>query len=132
MYPHERSLVEEMKDKPFALIGVNSDQTIERAKKAIADKKVTILDVNGSRSFAKRHIPTAIDFSKAGKELAASLPKDKGALIVAYCGGPSCGAYKRAASAAEKLGYTNVKHLSAGISGWLKAGEDTEKSEKKK
>jgi len=35
MYPHERSLVEEMKDKPFALIGVNSDQTIERAKQAI-------------------------------------------------------------------------------------------------
>jgi Thioredoxin-like len=35
MYPHERSLVEEMKNKPFALIGVNSDQTIERAKQAI-------------------------------------------------------------------------------------------------
>ena len=27
MYPHERSLVTEMKDKPFALIGVNSDGT---------------------------------------------------------------------------------------------------------
>jgi hypothetical protein len=40
MYPHERSLVEEMKDKPFALIGVNSDKTIERAKKAIADNKL--------------------------------------------------------------------------------------------
>ena len=25
MYPHERSLVEEHKDNPFALIGVNSD-----------------------------------------------------------------------------------------------------------
>ena len=25
MYPHERSLVKKMKDKPFALIGVNSD-----------------------------------------------------------------------------------------------------------
>jgi hypothetical protein len=25
MIPHERSLVEELKDKPFALIGVNSD-----------------------------------------------------------------------------------------------------------
>jgi hypothetical protein len=25
MYPHERSLVQRMKDKPFALIGVNSD-----------------------------------------------------------------------------------------------------------
>ena len=33
MYPHERSLVIEMKDKPFALIGVNSD-SLERAKKA--------------------------------------------------------------------------------------------------
>ena len=34
MYPHERSLVEEMKDEPFALIGVNSD-SVETAKKAI-------------------------------------------------------------------------------------------------
>ena len=36
MYPHERSLVAEMKDKPFALVGVNSDD-LERAKKAVAD-----------------------------------------------------------------------------------------------
>ncbi|MFT7537813.1 MAG: hypothetical protein ACI85K_003774, partial [Hyphomicrobiaceae bacterium] len=36
MYPHERSLVEEMKDKPFALIGVNSDSSVEKAKAAIA------------------------------------------------------------------------------------------------
>ncbi len=28
---------------------------------------------------------------------------------------------------AEKLGYKNVKHMSAGISGWLQAGEKTEK-----
>ncbi|MFK7741538.1 MAG: peroxiredoxin family protein [Planctomycetota bacterium] len=39
MYPHERSLVEEMKDKPFALIGVNSDD-VPRAKKAIAENKL--------------------------------------------------------------------------------------------
>jgi hypothetical protein len=26
MIPHERSLVEQMKDKPFALIGINSDR----------------------------------------------------------------------------------------------------------
>jgi len=40
MYPHERSLVEEMKDKPFALIGVNSDSTVERAKKAVAENQL--------------------------------------------------------------------------------------------
>jgi hypothetical protein len=36
MYPHERSLVEEMKGKPFALIGVNSD-SVEDAKAAIEE-----------------------------------------------------------------------------------------------
>ena len=40
MYPHERSLVEEMKDKPFALVGVNSDRTIEAAKAAIEKNKL--------------------------------------------------------------------------------------------
>ncbi len=39
MYPHERSLVEELEGKPFALIGVNSDK-LARAKKAIAEKKL--------------------------------------------------------------------------------------------
>ena len=60
---------------------------------------------------------------------AGLLPKDKGALIVAYCGGPKCNAYKAAAKAAEKLGYTNVKQFGAGISGWKKAGEPTEKGD---
>ena len=39
MYPHERSLVEEMRDKPFALIGVNSD-SLDRAKKAVEENKL--------------------------------------------------------------------------------------------
>ena len=46
------------------------------------------------------------------------LPADKNALIVAYCGGPKCGAWKKAAKAAAALGYTNIKHFSGGISGW--------------
>lgn len=39
MYPHERSLVQEMSDKPFVLIGVNSDD-LERAKKAVEQNKL--------------------------------------------------------------------------------------------
>ena len=38
MYPHERSLVIEMKDK-LALIGVNSD-SLERAKKAVKENEL--------------------------------------------------------------------------------------------
>jgi rhodanese-related sulfurtransferase len=109
-----------------AIGGEYPDISINELKAAIKDGKVTVIDVNGSAGYAKGHIPTAVDF-RATKELASVLPKDKGALVVAYCGGPSCSAYKAAAEAAEKLGYTNVKHLSAGISGWLQAGEATEK-----
>jgi hypothetical protein len=41
MYPHERSLVEKLKDKPFALLGVNSDRDREKLKKIIEEKKLT-------------------------------------------------------------------------------------------
>ena len=40
MYPHERSLVEEMKGQPFALIGVNSDPTLEKARAAVIEQKL--------------------------------------------------------------------------------------------
>lgn len=103
------------------------DISINELKTAIAEKKVTVIDVNGSASYAKGHVPTAIDFAASKDDLAKQLPSDKGALVVAYCGGPTCSAYKKAANAAKELGYTNVKHLSAGISGWLQAGETTEK-----
>ncbi|HEY0456141.1 MAG TPA: rhodanese-like domain-containing protein [Verrucomicrobiae bacterium] len=103
------------------------DITIKDLKKAIASKKVILLDANGTESWQKQHIPGALNFESAEDTLAKVLPKDKSALIVAYCGGPKCKAYQAAAKAAEKLGYKNIKHLSAGISGWLEAGEKTEK-----
>jgi len=101
-----------------------ADITIPELKKAIADKSVTVIDANGAESYKAGHIPTAIDFSKGSLEKA--LPSDKKALIVAYCGGPQCNAYKDAVKKAEELGYTNIKHLPAGISGWKEAGEKTE------
>lgn len=103
------------------------DISIGELKTAIAEKKVTVIDVNGAASYEKGHVPTAISYAAVSKDLASKLPSDKNALIVAYCGGPSCNAYQKAAKAAKELGYTNVKHLSAGISGWLQAGEATEK-----
>lgn len=95
---------------------------------AIKDKKVTLIDANGSKSFKEGHIPGAIDFEAAKDGLAAKLPKDKSALIVAYCGGPKCEAYQAAAKIAVDLGYTNVKHLSEGISGWKASGATVEKA----
>ena len=103
------------------------DISISEVKALAESKKAVIIDVNGSESYQKGHIPGALDFAAIQDKLASVLPKDKKALVVAYCGGPKCKAYQAAATAAEKLGYKNVKHMSAGISGWKDAGEKTEK-----
>jgi rhodanese-related sulfurtransferase len=100
------------------------DISIADLKAAIEKKAVFLIDANGTESYREGHIPGAVDFDKANLE--KSLPKDKSALVVAYCGGPQCSAYKAAADKAVAMGYTNVKHLSAGISGWKTAGEKTE------
>ncbi len=104
--------------------GEYPDISITDLEKAIKAGKVVVIDVNGKNSQTKRGvIPTAVAFSNA-KALAKQLAKTKkDTLVVAYCGGPSCSAYKKGATAAEALGFKNVKHLSAGISGWLKAGK---------
>ena len=103
------------------------DISIDDLDKAIKSGKVAIIDVNGAKSYAKGHIPGAISFSDSAslaKQL-RGIPKE---MLVVYAGGPKDSVYKRAAIAAEELGFTNVKYLSAGISGWIKAGNEVEKS----
>jgi hypothetical protein len=41
MYPHERSLVKRLADKPFALLGVNSDQDRDDIKKTMKEEGIT-------------------------------------------------------------------------------------------
>ena len=55
MYPHERSLVMEMHDKPFALIGVNSDD-VARAKKAVKENELNWRSFQNSPEGSERSI----------------------------------------------------------------------------
>jgi hypothetical protein len=41
MYPHERSLVKRLANKPFALIGVNSDNSKAQVKKVLKEENIT-------------------------------------------------------------------------------------------
>jgi hypothetical protein len=41
MYPHERSLVKQLADKPFALIGVNSDRDLEKIRETVKEKNLS-------------------------------------------------------------------------------------------
>jgi rhodanese-related sulfurtransferase len=99
----------------------------EKLVKAIASKKATVIDVNGTESFKEGRIPTSINYAEVAGNLKSKLPTNKGALVVAYCGNERCGAYKKAAAEAKSLGYTNVVHYSPGIAGWKKSGADVEK-----
>lgn len=96
-------------------------------QKAIDAKTVTIFDVNGDESYKEGRIPTAINYYAVESKFATYLPKNKSALVVAYCGNEHCGAYKQAATAAQELGYTNVAHFSPGIAGWRASGAPQDK-----
>ncbi len=104
-----------------------ADISAKELKAAVDAGKVTLLDCNGSESYRSGHLPGAINFEADAAKLKSKLPADKKALVVAYCGGPKCKAYKEGAEAAKALGYTNVKHFSGGINGWNAANYPLEK-----
>ena len=41
MYPHERSLVKRYQDKPFVIVGVNSDDSLETLQRAMKENQLT-------------------------------------------------------------------------------------------
>jgi hypothetical protein len=41
LYPHERSLVEKLSDKPFALLGVNSDKDRDAISEIVREEDIT-------------------------------------------------------------------------------------------
>ena len=106
--------------------GEFADISIKDVKAAADAKTAVIIDVNSSDSYKAGHVPGALSFAAIRKDFAASLPADKNTLIIAYCGNPGCPAYLQAAKAAQKLGYTNIKHMAAGIDGWNEAKMPTE------
>jgi rhodanese-related sulfurtransferase len=103
----------------YPLITKTELQTVVQAKNA------TIIDVNSADSFKTAHVPGAIHFESHEKDFATVLPTDHNAMIVAYCGGPQCTAWKKAAEQACKMGYTNIHHFKDGISGWTKQDSKT-------
>ena len=109
------------------MAGEFPDVSVKEVKALSESKKAVIIDVNGSESYKEGRVPGALNYEAIKDKLASVLPADKSTPIVAYCGSPKCKAYKAAAEAAEKLGYTNIKHMSAGIKGWRDAGEKQDK-----
>ena len=81
---------------------------------------VAVFDVNSAQSWNKAHVPGARHLDPA-EYRESDLPADKDAALVFYCSNTFCRKAPNAAKRAEKMGYRNVKVMSAGISGWLDA-----------
>jgi rhodanese-related sulfurtransferase len=106
--------------------GEFADISIPDVKAAADAKTAVIIDANSPDSYKAGHVPGALSWPAIKANLAAKLPADKNTLIIAYCGNPQCPAYAQAAVAAKNLGYTNIKHMTAGIDGWNDAKMPTE------
>lgn len=83
------------------------------------DGRLTVIDVNARHSWLKARVPGAINL---GVDFdAEALPQDAAAGLVFYCSNPLCRKAPSAARRARKLGYTDVRVMSAGITGWIDA-----------
>lgn len=86
---------------------------------------IAVIDVNSRDSWMKARVPGASNLDPADYK-DSDLPSDKNAALVFYCSNPMCRKAPNAARRAEKMGYSNVQVMSAGISGWLSAKLPTE------
>src|SRR5690349_13157567 len=88
-------------------------------------RKVAIFDCNSRQSWASAHVPGAAHLDAQGYG-PGQLPDDKATELVFYCGNPLCRKAPVAARRAKRMGYDNVRVMSAGISGWIAAKLPTE------
>jgi rhodanese-related sulfurtransferase len=109
----------------FALLmGLKSVSPAE-LHQMIQKRQVTVVDVNSPQSWVKAHVPGALNLDPADYK-DSDLPADRSSSLVFYCSNPLCRKAPNAARRAKKMGYDDVKVMSAGISGWLAARLPTE------
>jgi len=112
--------------------GIKIIGTEELAKLLASDKSVVLLDARTGKWDDGRRIPGAKSLSpEATAEEAAKLIPSKDATVIAYCAGPKCPAGKKLAEKLISLGYTDVRDYHDGIQGWVDAGKEVVKVEKK-
>ena len=80
-----------------------------------------LYDARPGKQFGAAHVPGASSAFPKDADFLSKLPADKNALLVFYCGGPTCPFTGDAVKMAQAAGYTNIRGYQAGIPGWKKA-----------
>jgi rhodanese-related sulfurtransferase len=84
----------------------------------------TIVDVRGPESYARGHVPGALNAPSGAIDatVAAELPEG---LLVVYCWGPGCNGAQKAAWALTAHG-RQVKEMIGGMEYWIREGQPIE------
>ena len=106
------------------LLGVSTISPAE-LHEVMQRQPVVAIDVNAWQSWHRAHVPGARHLDPYTYR-DTDLPRDKHAALVFYCANWLCRKAPMAARRAKGMGYTNVRVLASGISGWLDAGLPTD------
>lgn len=106
------------------LMGLNTISP-DALHKVMQEREVTVVDVNSRDSWISARVPGAHNLDPAEYDK-GDLPSDSTASLVFYCSNPMCRKAPNAALRARKMGYSDVRVMSAGIKGWLAAKLPTE------
>ncbi len=95
-------------------------------EKIAAHEAFHLIDVREDHEWAAGHLPGAIHLGKGiiERDIEKVVPNIDDAIVL-YCGGGFRSAL--AASALQKMGYTNVLSMDGGFTGWKDAGHDVVK-----
>jgi len=80
-----------------------------------------LFDARPGKRFGGGHVPGAKSAFPKDKDFLSKLPADRNALLVFYCGGPTCPYTSVAVKKAQAAGYANLRGFQAGLPGWKKA-----------
>ena len=118
--------------KPAATAEAKSEEvalaetSMDDVEVKLASGDCTVVDANSASTREKNGvIEGAVLLDNYRTYDFASLPAEKDASVIFYCGSTMCTASDKAANRAMQAGYTNVSVMREGIKGWKKAGKKT-------
>lgn len=84
-----------------------------------------LIDARDPVQYRQEHIPGAVNVPYVDIRAGAALPP-RDARVVVYCSDPGCPISQYAYDALQRLGYSNLYDMRAGLQGWKRDGLPTE------
>jgi len=101
--------------------------TVDELASALEKGEATPIDANRDKFRAEHgQIPGATLLTSSSEFDESELPEDKASALVFYCANQRCSASHKAAKRAKGFGFENVSVLTAGLMGWVEAGQEVQ------